>query len=93
MKRAAELLDDLLRDVEPPPGCAIALRECESATSVDPNWVAFAGVMPEPVLLRLTAAITAMRRKHPVIDWYGVTEKDGDWRRIAKSRSAPTSNS
>ena len=86
MKRAEELLDDLLREIEPPPGCAIALRECESATSIDPNWVAFAGVMPEPALLRLTTTIAGMRRKFPVVDWYGVTEKDGDWRRIAKWR-------
>jgi hypothetical protein len=85
MKTASELLDDLLGAVRPPDGNAIALRERTPKTDTDTNWMASFGVAPLDVIARYDSAATAeLRRQHPRVDWTGISQRDGEWRHIAK---------
>ena len=45
MKRAEAMLEELVRHVRPPRGCAIVLAECKSTGPTDANWVAASGNM------------------------------------------------
>jgi len=83
-KNADTFLDELLQAVRPPPRVAIVLRERAPHFLDDPNWVTAAGAMPPDALERYTNAITTLRRQQPHIDWEGVTEYSGDWRRISR---------
>jgi hypothetical protein len=84
MKKAGELLDDLLRATRPPNDCAISMRECKPRTASDPNWIAGTGNMSPDAHSRYETAVAEFRRQHPSVDWDGVTDKDGEWRHIAK---------
>jgi len=84
MKGAQEFVEDLVRHVRPPRGCAIALTEYDPKDADEPNWTAGTGNMPPDALSRYESAVIELRRQHPRIDWTGITEKDGDRRRIAR---------
>ncbi len=46
MKGAQEFVEELVRHVRPPRGCAIALTERTPKDADDTNWMAGAGNMP-----------------------------------------------
>jgi len=84
MKRAQDLLERLIREVRPPRGCAIALTERKPKSDTDPNWRAGAGIMPEDATNRYSHAVSELQKLHPRIEWAGITEFDGEHRRIAR---------
>jgi hypothetical protein len=84
MKSAQEFIEELVRQVRPPKGCAIALTERTPKDADDTNWMTGAGVMPHDALTRFDSAIAELRRQHPRIEWAGITEFDGERRRIAR---------
>lgn len=84
MRHAADLLDDILRRVRPPKGCAIELTERVAAKPGDSNWIAIMGIAPMPPTGAFSNLIAELRRSEPTIDWSAVTERDGAMRRIAK---------
>jgi hypothetical protein len=83
-KGAQEFIEELVRHVRPPRGVAIALTERPPKSAEDTNWVTGAGVMPMDALARYDSAVIELRRQHPRIDWTGITEFDGEHRRIAR---------
>ncbi len=84
MKGALEFVEELVRHVRPPRGCAIALTERTPKDADGTNWMAGAGVMPYDALSRYDSAVAELRRQHPRIEWAGITEFDGERRRIAR---------
>jgi hypothetical protein len=50
----------------------------------DTNWMTGAGIMPQDALTRYDSAVAELRRQHPRIEWAGITEFDGERRRIAR---------
>ena len=84
LKGAQEFIEELVRDVRPPRGTAISLTERAPKSAEDTNWVTGAGVMPMEALTRYDSAVVELRRQHPRIDWTGITEFDGERRRIAR---------
>jgi hypothetical protein len=84
LKGAQEFIEELVRYVQPPRGIAIALTERAPKESNDANWVTGAGIMSYDALSRYDSAVAELRRQHPRIDWTGVTEFDGERRRIAR---------
>ena len=84
LKGAQEFLEELVHYVQPPRGTAIALTEREPKSADDTNWVTGAGVMPIDAVARYDRAVAELRRQHPRIDWTGITEVDGERRRIAR---------
>jgi hypothetical protein len=83
VKAAEEFLNEVLRQIRPPKGCPIVLRECKSEAADDPNWVLAAGNMPADARYRCETAVTEMRRQHPRLDWGGISGIKGKFRRIA----------
>jgi hypothetical protein len=84
LKKAEEFIEELVRHVQPPVGSSIALTERAPLDDDDTNWVTGAGVMPPAALSRYSKAVVDLRRQHPRIDWDGVTELDGNRRRITR---------
>jgi hypothetical protein len=82
MKSAEAMLNELIRHVRPPRGCAIVLTERESSGPSDPNWVAASGTMEAPKTLRYTEKVSELRRTDPQIDWSDVKVLIGS-RRVA----------
>jgi hypothetical protein len=82
MKRAEAMLEELVRHVRPPRGCAIVLTECKSTEATDPNWVAATGNMELQKLIRYSEKIAEWRWTDPQIDWSGVKILAGH-RRVA----------
>ncbi len=72
MKRAEAMLEELVRHVRPPRGCAIVLMECKSTGPTDSNWVAASGNMELQELIRYSEKIAGWRWTDPQIDWSGV---------------------
>jgi hypothetical protein len=87
MKSASELLDDFLKAVKPPRGCAITLRERRPQTEGDTNWIASFGIAPWDVINRFDAASAELRRRHSIVDWSGITTREGRWRLVSKHSS------
>jgi hypothetical protein len=90
MKRALELLDDLVTQVRPREGCAISLRETPAEDETRSNWIDGADPTLRPdELTRLVAASEQLHRKHPLIDWSGVPAV-GQWRQVVRSADSRT---
>jgi hypothetical protein len=83
-KDAEAFLDDLLTEVRPPKGVAIVVLERAQANNEDPNWIASMKAVPADCMERYIAAIARLRLDHPRVDWDGITERAGNWRRVAK---------
>jgi hypothetical protein len=81
MKKATELLDEILRYVRPPRGCAITLTEVLDG---EPNWDAGTELMPDDALGRFNTKIAAFRKSEPRVDWSDVTEREDGRRRVSK---------
>lgn len=84
LKGAQEFIEELVRAVQAPPGCAISVTERDPTKGADTNWRAAADIMPIPALSRYDSALAELRRQHPRIDWTAVTDMDGDKRRVAR---------
>jgi hypothetical protein len=87
LKLAREVLQDLVRATEGPPGGIIVLQETQPASDDAPNWIAKTGLLPTHALSRYESARIELQRQHPRLDWEDVTERSGQWRRIALSTS------
>jgi hypothetical protein len=72
MKHAEAMLEELVRYVRPPRGCAIVLMECKSTGPTNSNWVAASGNMELQEFIRYSEKIAEWRWKAPQIDWSGV---------------------
>jgi hypothetical protein len=84
LKGAQEFIEELVRDVRPPRGTAISPTERVPKSADDINWITGTGVMPRDATTRYESAIAELRRQYPRIDWSGITEFDGERRRIAR---------
>jgi hypothetical protein len=82
MKSARELLNEIVRYVQPPRGCAVVLAERKSDLPPEPNWTAASGVMQEPALSCYMNKIAELRKSDPKVDWSKEKFIDG-LRRIA----------
>jgi hypothetical protein len=80
-KTAEELLDELLRYTRPYKGYALVLREAESRSADDPNWVAESGILTREALGRFDTAVAELRRQHPHVSSDGVRKKGSSGRR------------
>jgi hypothetical protein len=79
---AKQFLEQFARAVQLPVGYVIALREDAPKVDGDPNWIAATGNLPREALVRYESALIELRRQYPILDWEGVTEREGKWRRI-----------
>ncbi|MGM4919530.1 hypothetical protein [Tardiphaga sp. 813_E8_N1_3] len=84
LKGAQEFIEDLVRYVQPPQGCAISITEREPRRVDGTNWRSAVDVMPLDALSRYDSATTELCRQYPKIDWTGITEFDVEKRRIAR---------
>jgi hypothetical protein len=88
MKPATEILDEIIAAVMPRQGVAIGLRE---TSEPDSNWREGADPRLRPQEVDRLASITdLLHRRHPYIDWSGITATAGSCRRIAKVLDGPT---
>ena len=89
IKSAQSLVEEFVRAVRPPQGCAIVLTEIVPSPGFDFNWLASAGHMPATVMQRYDSALIELKRQNPRINWDGVTDLDseGALRRIARYSS------
>ena len=76
MKRAAQLLDELVNYVEPPAGIPIVLTERPPRGPTGTNWAVGTGVLTGAEQVRYFRKLTELRRTDPVIDWSEVALDD-----------------
>lgn len=79
---AEQLIDELVRAIDPPKGNVITLREFEPHFETDANWIAGTGQMPEDALRRYAKAVSKLREEHPHVDWIDVEKFDGKERSL-----------
>jgi hypothetical protein len=86
IKSAQDLIEEFVRAVRPPQGCAIVLTETDPSPGFDFNWVASAGNMSATVMHRYDSTLLELKRQNRRVDWEGVTDRDseGTARRIAR---------
>jgi len=89
IKSAQSLVEEFVRAVRPPQGCAIVLTEIAPSPGFDFNWLASAGHMSAAVLEKYDSALFELKRQNPRINWDGVTDLDSEGvsRRIARYSS------
>ena len=83
MKSAEVMLNELIRYVRPPRGCAIVLTEEKPKRSNEPNWDARSGTMETQSILRFKKRVAELRKTDTLIDWSDVKILDGQQRRVA----------
>ena len=66
MKTAKELVDEILRYVEPPKGNPVVLIE---ALEGEPNWIASIGSIDLYRLEKFNRKISELRRSDALVDW------------------------
>jgi hypothetical protein len=84
MKPAADLLNEIVRHVQPPRGSAVALTEEPGLKDGEPNWIASIGVTDLDRLERFNNKVAELRKSDPVIEWDQVMEQQGGRRRVGK---------
>jgi hypothetical protein len=82
MRDAREVLEELVRHVEPPKGCAIVLTERPVGSDREPNWTATVGPMGVEQGRRFTKKVAELRKTDLRVGWSALTNLDG-LRRIA----------
>jgi hypothetical protein len=89
IKSAQDLIEEFVRAVRPPQGCAIVLTEIAPSPGFDFNWLASAGHMSAAAIARYDSALLELKRQNRLINWDGVTDLDSDGisRRIARYSS------
>lgn len=84
LKGVQEFIEEMVRAVRPARGQAISVKEHPQNKANDTNWIAGIGNMSTEVMVRYDSTVAEMRRQHPTIDWEGISEMDGERRRIAR---------
>jgi hypothetical protein len=84
MKTASQLLEELLRETQPPGDCAITLTEQHARAPDEPNWIAGIGLTEQDALARYNAKFHELREGCPCVDWSGVQARIGERRRLTK---------
>ena len=89
IKSAQDLIEEFVRAVRPPQGCAIVLTEIVPSPEFDFNWLASAGHMSAAAMARYDSSLLDLKRKNRRIVWDGVTDMDSEGvsRRIARYSS------
>jgi hypothetical protein len=89
IKTAQTIVEEFVRAVRQPQGCAIVLTETTPSPGFDFNWVASAGNMSATVMQRYDSTLHDLKRQNPRINWDGVTDLDSEGvsRRIARYSS------
>ena len=82
MRDVREVLEELVRHVQPPKGCAIVLTERPIGNDSEPNWTATVGPMGVDHGRRFTKKVAQLRKADLRIDWSVLTNGNGP-RRIA----------
>jgi hypothetical protein len=82
MRPARTVLEELVRHVQPPKGCAIVFTERPLNKSDDPNWIVTVGPMGADYSKRYTEKVAQLRMSDLRIDWSEVKPLDGH-RRVA----------
>jgi hypothetical protein len=82
MRPARAVLEELVRHVQPPKGCAIVFTERPLNKSDDPNWIVTVGPMGAQYIKRYTDKVAQLRKSDLRIDWSEVKSLDGH-RRVA----------
>jgi hypothetical protein len=78
IKSAQSLIEEFVRVVRPPQGCAIVLTETVPSPGFDFNWLASAGNMSAAVMARYDSTLIELKRQNPRINWDGITDLDGE---------------
>jgi hypothetical protein len=84
MKTASQLLEELLRETQPPGDCAITLTEQHSKASGEPNWIAGIELTEQDALARYNAKFHELREGCPCVDGSGVQARIGERRRLTR---------
>jgi hypothetical protein len=84
MKTAAELLDEILRHVQPPRGTTVVITEEPPEKDGEPNWIASTSDMDLVRLGRFNDKLGELRKSDSLIDWGGVMDRQGNRRHIGK---------
>lgn len=79
---AQQFLEQFARAAGLPAGYVITLCEDVPRLNGDPNWIAVTGKLPREAQVRYESALIELRRQYPVLDWEGVVDREGEWRRI-----------
>jgi hypothetical protein len=82
MRHARAVLEELVRYVAPPKGCAIVLTERPLKKSDDPNWIVTVGPMGAQYTKRCTEKVAELRKTDLRVDWSEINPLDGH-RRVA----------
>ena len=82
MRDVRDVLKELVRQVQPPKGCAIVLTERPIGNDSEPNWTATVGPMGVDHGRRFTKKVAQLRKTDLRIDWSVLTNVNGP-RRIA----------
>ena len=82
MRPARAVLEELVRHVLPPKGCAIVFTERPLNRSDDPNWIVTVGPIGAQYTKRYTEKVAQLRKSDPRIDWSEVKPLDRH-RRVA----------
>jgi hypothetical protein len=77
MRDARKVLEELVRHVQPPKGCAIVLTERPISSDSEPNWMATVGPMGVGHARRFTQKVAELRKTDPRMDWSALTKLDG----------------
>ena len=85
LKAAEQLLEEMLRYVQPPPGVKIVLSERAPKSDGNPNWRAAMGPTGMPAMARFNEKVAKARGADPIVDWSAlVAPPDGQAKQIAK---------
>ena len=82
MRDAREVLEELVRHVQPPQGCAIILTERPIRSSSEPNRTATVGPMGVEHGRLFTKKVAELRNTDLRMDWSALTKVNG-LRRVA----------
>jgi hypothetical protein len=83
-KSAEECIAELGRAVRSPKGCTIALREVQPSLGFNSNWIASISPPGTRVADGFAMVVAEFKRKTPLLDWDGVTEREGRWRCLVR---------
>ena len=81
---AEEAIDQLIREIRPPEGNIVTLRERKPQFETDTNWIPGTSLMPDEVLDRYVKAVIKLRDQQPRLDWVGVKTFDGEEKHLSR---------
>ena len=94
MRPVKQVLEELVRYVEPPRGVAIFLTESIPSSASDLNWVAIMGTTGVQCNDRFEHKLAGLRKSDPIVDWSGIDEHGAQrWRIVRWVSDIPPSAS